>query len=381
MKKILSRLRSKNKTGIPDSRITPQIQECQQETEANKPLDGNDGPSGGINRPNPSLLTENTPIRELWKVAYEKLQEEDGVLIKNYEAGLRKSVPDSLIQNPSFNANKRDEMEAILRIKMAEINKNASGVAGVDDFRQLFLKVVDSANDYISGAASANPYTSIAWTGLLLNPSEQREALAKGLDYITSLITQSRMREELYVECYESRAGNRENFRQSHSQYKTALEKLYRQILRFQATVYCYYTNLSALRFAQDSIKWNSWEQLVNELRDQESNFAAIEEKWRDMQRYEERLAAERLQQSTIDTLSAQLSVSQKVFDSATKEEYEALLHWLCDIDPSSMYNAARDRHETGTNEWLLRDSKAFKRWETEQKSLLWLHGKGMLES
>ncbi|KAK1252130.1 hypothetical protein MKX08_003317 [Trichoderma sp. CBMAI-0020] len=381
MKKILSRLRSKKKTGIPDSRVTKQTQECQQGIDANKPLDGSDGPNEGTNRPNPPLLTENTPIRELWKVAYEKLQEEDGVLIKSYEIGLRKSFPDSLIQNPSFNANKRDEMEAILRIKMAEINKNASGVARVDDFRQLFFKVVDSANDYISSAASANPYTSIAWTGvslilpLLLNPSEQREALAKGLDYITCLITQSRMREELYAECYESETGNRENFRQSHGQYKTALEKLYRQILRFQATVYCYYTNLSALRFAQDSIKWHSWEQLVDELRDQESNFAVIEEKWRDMQRYEERLAAEKLQQSTLNTLSAQLSASQKALENATEEEYEGLLRWLCDVDPYSMYGAARDRHEAGTNEWLL-DSKAFKLWQTEQKSLLWLHGK-----
>lgn len=187
------------------------------------------------------------------------------------------------------------------------------------------------------------------------------------------------MREELYVECYES-GGNREKFRQSHTQYKTALEKLYREILRFQATVYCYYTNLSALRFAQDSIKWHSWEQLVNELRDQEGSFAAIEEKWRDMQRYEERLAAERLQQATNNTLSAQLSVSQQALENATEEEYAGLLRWLCDIDPYSMYKAARDRHEAGTNEWLLRDSQAFKRWEIEQKSLLWLHGKGMLE-
>lgn len=189
------------------------------------------------------------------------------------------------------------------------------------------------------------------------------------------------MREELYVECYESGTGRYEKFRQSHSQYKTALEKLYRQILRFQATVYCYYTNTSAVRFAQDSIKWNSWEQLVNEIRDQENNFTAIEEKWRDMQRYEERLAAECLQQAAINTLSAQLSVSQNALGNATEEEYEGLLHWLCDIDPSSLYKAARERHETGTNQWLIRDSEAFKTWETEHKSVLWLHGKGMLES
>lgn len=191
------------------------------------------------------------------------------------------------------------------------------------------------------------------------------------------------MREELYIECYESEklaTGGYEKFRQSHSQYKVALEKLYRQILRFQATVYCYYTNTSALRFAQDSIKWHSWEQLINELRDQDTYFTAIEARWRDMQRYEQVLATQNLHRTTINTLSAQLSVSQKALDNATREEYESLLRWLCDVDPSSLYKAARDRHETGTNEWLIKDSQEFKTWKTEPKSLLWLHGKGMLE-
>lgn len=189
------------------------------------------------------------------------------------------------------------------------------------------------------------------------------------------------MREELYIECYESRTGGREKFQQSHSEYKNALEKLYRQILRFQAIVYCYSTDMSALRLAQDSVKWNSWEKLINDLREQESNLVAIEEKWRDMQHYEQRQAVESQHQATINTLSAQLSVTQKALDNAIKEEYEGLLHWLCDIDHSSLYKAARDRHETGTNQWLVRDSEAFKTWETEQKSLLWLHGKGILKS
>ncbi|KAK4077056.1 uncharacterized protein Triagg1_4023 [Trichoderma aggressivum f. europaeum] len=382
MGKLRSVFRFKNKTGVPDTRHTQQSQKLHEGTDTNTTPEGNDEANEGTERSSTPLFTENTPIRELWIVAYERLRDEDGELIKNYEIELKKSVPASLGQMIPIRANKRDEVEAILRIKMEEINKNASSLARVDDFTQLFFKVVDSANDYIRGAASANPYTSIAWIGvsfvlpLLLNPSEQRKALAKGLDYITSLITQSRMREELYVECYESQTENREKFRQSHSQYKTALEKLYRQILRFEATVYCYYTNTSALRFAQDSTKWNIWEHLVDDLRDQGNNFAAIEEKWRDMQRYEKRLATESLQQAAIDTLSAQLSASQKALEDEEKKEYNDLLKWLCDVDPSAMHNAARDRHETGTNEWLISDSEEFKAWETGDKSLLWLHGK-----
>ncbi|KAL7894282.1 ankyrin repeat-containing domain protein, partial [Trichoderma sp. TUCIM 5745] len=385
MKKILSRLESKKKTIGLHSKDAQQSQQLQETVDTNKLLDGKAGPVEGTKRSNTPALTENTPIRELWGVAYERLREDDGELIKKYETELKKSVAACLVQMAPAKPNQRDEMEAVLRAKMDEINKNISSpkfVARAGEFAQLFLKLVVSAKDYIGDAASTNPYTSIAWAGvslllpLLLNPSEQRDALAKGLDYITTLIIQSRMQEEFYIERYESKTGGPERFRQSHSEYKNALEKLYRQILRFQATAYCYSTHTSALRFAQDSVKWKSWEKLINDIRAQESNLAAIEEKWRNMQQYEERLAVESQHQATIDTLSAQLFVAQKTLETATEKEYDELLDWLCDIDHSSLYKAARDRHETGTNQWLIRDSEEFKTWETEQKSLLWLHGK-----
>jgi hypothetical protein len=59
------------------------------------------------------------------------------------------------------------------------------------------------------------------------------------------------------------------------------------------------------------------------------------------------------------------------------KKERDELFSWFCDIDPSSIYNTARERHESGTNEWLVKESEEFKTWERSDRSLLWLHGKG----
>jgi hypothetical protein len=176
------------------------------------------------------------------------------------------------------------------------------------------------------------------------------------------------MREELYIECHESVSNNHRRFQRSHIQYKTALERLYRQILRFQATTCCYYFKRSVIRHGLDAVKWNDWAPLVDEIREQERNFAAIEEMWRDIQRFEERLAV----MNSFSVMDANLS-------ALTNQEFSDLLQWLCDIDPSSAYNAARDRHEAGTCEWLIKNSKKFKTWETSDGSLLWLHGKGML--
>lgn len=200
-----------------------------------------------------------------------------------------------------------------------------------------------------------------------MNMSEEETSLAKGLEYIASLIVQSRMREELYVECYELGTHNHERFRQSHTQYKTALERLYIYILRFQVTACCHYSKNSALRHGLDAVKWKDWAPLVDEVREQERAFAAIEEMWRDIQRFEEHL----ITMNTFSEMNAKLS-------ALADHEFSALLQWLCDVDPSSMYNAALDRREAGTCEWLIKNSEEFKAWETSDGSLLWLHGKGM---
>lgn len=171
MKRLRSRFRSKFRTVVSGSTNVPNSQEVKKETGPKKPLEGNDESNEGTKRLHPPVSTENTPIRELWKVAYEKLQEEDGELIRNYESGLKKSAAASSVQMLPSNGNQRDEMDAILRTKMDEINKNISSstfAARAGEFAQVFLKLVVSARDYIGEAASTSPYTSIAWAGVSL---------------------------------------------------------------------------------------------------------------------------------------------------------------------------------------------------------------------
>lgn len=168
------------------------------------------------------------------------------------------------------------------------------------------------------------------------------------------------MREELYIEArdHEFRVRDHEKFQHSHREYKAALERLYRQILKFEAKSCCYYS--SKFRIGLDAVKWNDWEQLIGDVREKEQSFAAIEQIWRDIRHVEEQLANE---------------------SAAAQQEHREFLNWLSDIDPSSSYNDARVRYENGTNEWLLKGSKEFKTWETNAKSLIWLHGKGKSRS
>jgi hypothetical protein len=213
-----------------------------------------------------------------------------------------------------------------------------------------------------------------------LNPSKQGASLAKGLEYISSLLVQSRMREDLYFRRYESKTGKQDLALPSHTAYTDALEMLYRQILRFQATSYCYYANNDAFRLGLDVIKWNGWDTLLEEIKKQESAFGAVNDIWRDMKYDEECLAAEKRHQEALrgwEAIGTDVSGLRKAIEDAEEEKKRTgLLGWLCRVDPSEMYNAASDKRESGTGVWLVRDSEEFKIWKATPRSLLWLHGK-----
>lgn len=118
----------------------------------------------------PSTL-DNTPIQELWNVAYERLREENSALIAEYESTLKGVVAAGIAQTLSFKANIREQMWTILQRRMEEVNNNTKLKLGdleiqMENASQLILNVINSANNYISQAVSANPFASIAWTGI-----------------------------------------------------------------------------------------------------------------------------------------------------------------------------------------------------------------------
>lgn len=209
----------------------------------------------------------------------------------------------------------------------------------------------------------------------------QSNSLAKGLERISDLIDQSQMREQHYEEHYGPETESHDQFALPRLYYKKALEKLYRQILKFQAVSCCYYSKQSAVRLGLDVIKRNDWDQLANEVNSREDAFREFEKTWLEIQYEKARKAALNKQRIALSGIDSHLTASQKAFEAAgSKKEYLELLSWLCKVDPSSIYNTARNRHEEGTCEWLVADSEDFRTWETSPSSLMWLHGKGMFK-
>lgn len=222
---------------------------------------------------------------------------------------------------------------------------------------------------------------------LFLNPSKQAESLAKGLEDISSVIVQGRLWEGLYSRRCKPNISQPGEFSPSTIQsdaFKKALEKLYQEILRFQIGSYCYYDKNTACRFGQDMVKWKKWDDLLVSIREKREKLVSINEIWKDTTYEDERSAADRRHEEAINcwqTLGTDVSrLVEVVRDSQLEKERQDLLDWLCTIDPSVAYNAARDKHTSGTSDWLIRD-KHFKAWEKSASSLLWLNGKGPTRS
>ncbi|KAI0968046.1 ankyrin repeat-containing domain protein [Xylaria arbuscula] len=351
----------------------------------------NEAPDKPSSIPSPPLIDVDTPITELWHIAYNKLRMVNEILILDYESKQYGDLSSALAPLGA-NVSLRERTNAILQHKMKEVDKDTwrlkfgSTDVQIRDIAQPILGVVSRANDYISTALSSNPYASVAWMGislllpLALHPSEQAASLANGLDYISSLITQSRLWEDLYVRQYKSQPSAQRSLKTSHAGYKAALEELYWHILKFQATCYCYYAHSSASRLGLDVLKWNDWDALLTEIKKKESAFSAIRESWRDKSFDDECMAAAGRHKEAIEhwrDIGTQVSELQKAIKEAQQEKNrDDFLGWLCKVDHSEIYNGARNKHEDGTCAWLVEHNEKFKTWKTSPSSVLWLHGK-----
>ncbi|EHK27478.1 uncharacterized protein TRIVIDRAFT_63229 [Trichoderma virens Gv29-8] len=251
-------------------------------------------PGSSLSSPEDNL--RNTPIKELWFLAYERLKKEDFTLVKDYESKLQGNVPAALILPLSIKDNVREQMD--------EVTQNAwklkFGDASIQmrDLLPPILTIISRANDYITTSLNTNMYASIGWASLFIHPSTQAESLSKGLERISSLLVQSRMREELYCRRYnfhDSTSG----FEMLHDDYKNTLEALYREILRFQMASYCYYANNGAFRLGLDIVKWNDWDALLDKVLEKDQRFNQVSEIWRDMQ-YDEEYATAKSQHQEI---------------------------------------------------------------------------------
>ncbi|KAK3308393.1 uncharacterized protein B0T15DRAFT_572567 [Chaetomium strumarium] len=127
---------------------------------------------------------------------------------------------------------------------------------------------------------------------------------------------------DVYVRGYEAKAGNHESFAVSHAEYRNALEALYRSVLELQLPAYRYYAKNFTFRLERDIVKWDGWDALLDEIREQERVFTAVSTARRDM-------------------------------------KYRRLL---------------QKGLRPGTSEWLLHGNEKFKAWQDSPSSRLFAH-------
>ncbi|KAI8203203.1 hypothetical protein KHU50_004149 [Colletotrichum sp. SAR 10_65] len=315
------------------------------------------------------------PIRQLWDVAYENLRAEHAQLVQSFENQIKGNLGAGIIIGPTT---KKDWMNAILKRKMDQIKRDhptlklGGSEVEVQDVVKPVLSVFNWVNDFVSTAVSANPYAAIAWSGvslllpLLLNPLEQRKSLAQGLEYISSLIVRSYMWEDLHMRRYGSDTSQAAS--SSHAAYRRTLEMLYREVLRFQIVAYRYYNHNPISRLVRSAVKYDDWIELLESIKNLEVEFHGIMSSLDNNQRQT---------MGGFDNIAKDLSEMKKKDEKTLgAKQRTKLLEWLCEVDTSTQYIAAREKHQNGTCQWLVNESWKFETWKRAPKSFLWLNGK-----
>jgi hypothetical protein len=200
--------------------------------------------------------------------------------------------------------------------------------------------------------------------------------LATGLNYIGNLIVRSDMRQKLYERRYDT---NNED--QLH-EYRDTLKELYIRILKFQAKSVCYYSRNDASRLGRDVVKWDNWDSLLEDITVQEIAFTQVYDIWKDLIAREEYDKLSRRHTESLDIMKLIsdniVSFRLAVASAQSDENRTKLIKWLSSAEPSINYNSARDKHQSETGDWLIKDSRDFKNWETSSNSFLWVNGKGI---
>ncbi|KAF4412723.1 putative ankyrin repeat protein [Colletotrichum fructicola] len=329
-------------------------------------------------------------IRQLWAVAYKSLRDEKDSPVQAFEDQIRRNLSSDIAETIESHANTKDWMSKVVQNQMDQVKRDTLklrfGKSEVEaqDVVKSVLAVVDWSKDFVTKALSGNPTASIAWGGvslllpLFLNPLEQASSLAKGLEHISSLIVRSSMWEDLYVRRYEPATWD--TLPESHAEYRRALEMLYREVLRFQIVCYGYYSHKSAARLALDNVRHHGWDELLEKIKYQETEFDKMSHNWRDKVYNEEWEKAETRHQEAMGqwrTIGTDVSELRKQVKEIQKDEKRKnMLEWLWEGDISVQYRAAREKYSKGICEWLVQEGEGFKLWERDPKSFLWLNGK-----
>ncbi|EWG38290.1 hypothetical protein FVEG_01548 [Fusarium verticillioides 7600] len=334
-------------------------------------LDDANAPQEAPDEQLPAPKESGNSIRQLWAVAYKSLRDEEDSPVTKFEDQIRRNLPD-IADRMSSDQSTKEWMSKVVETQMDQVKRDTLKLRfgnfemEAQEVVKSVLAVVNWSKDYVSKALSSNPTASIAWGGvtlllpLFLNPIEQASSLAKGLEHIASIIVRSSMWEDLY--------------------YRRALEMLYQEVLRFQIVCYGYYSHKSVSRLALDSIKHHDWDELLGNIQYRETEFDKMSLGWRDTmynEEWEKAEARHRQAMSQWRTIGTDVSELRKMIEETQKDRNrEKMLNWLCTVDTSVQYRAAREKYSSGTCNWLTQESDDFKTWEQNPKSFLWLNGK-----
>ncbi|KAI4089629.1 MAG: hypothetical protein L6R37_008017 [Teloschistes peruensis] len=208
------------------------------------PLGGPDPAKASPNAPTPSQ--DAKPDNSLWACAYQDLARNDPKLIQKLNECLKINLSENGtgdLQCSEINLIVHDAIEEIATIP-----------------------IILASKDLIGLVLLANPYAALAWSSvslllpLLLNPSQEREAAQKGLNYVVVLMEVYRWNETSYIR------------RDNVPGLQRRIVRLYVLLLEYQATLLINLHRKAPAQWARAVFESGDWSSRVKDIQGQDAH-------------------------------------------------------------------------------------------------------------
>jgi hypothetical protein len=207
---------------------------------------------------------------------------------------------------------------------------------------------------------------------LLTNPITNMETNRAGIEYV---IKKMNWYWNLSKHLLKEDTAFGTSFADLHSELKTQLVDLYKELLSYQIKSVCSYYQNRGLVVFQDLLQFDDWDGMLEHIRDSEKSLLEGFRVYNDQQIKDHHERDTHLLQSIDESVQAQMSLQREFREDEKYHDCLKDLHLTDPVADMMRIEASKDSLLEKSYVWILSDPN-FSQWRTDQKTrLLWIKG------
>ncbi|KAI0388238.1 hypothetical protein F5Y17DRAFT_253822, partial [Xylariaceae sp. FL0594] len=219
--------------------------------------------------------------QRLWNAAYDRLEADDGDLVRSYLKILEEVLggetcepTDDLLSKLKDPANRQKHMRELVQKGQEKISKASGITTGVGEVADFILSAKEMVDLVLQSVPQAAP-AALPWAGVCLglqilrNPAQAKKSDLAGIAYVISRMDWYCALTEHLLNKNNISTGN--DFQAVLHQLEESVVELYKALLLYQMKSVCSYYRNQGLVFLRDMFNFGDWDDNLKLVKDAEA--------------------------------------------------------------------------------------------------------------